>query len=93
MAGVDTAGGIIDSVGLPDHLQPLVTGALELLSADEQQHLTCLIKSYSDIFASPDGKLGWNDQIRHTIGVGTARFASRGNLALGRDGQNLHSVL
>ena len=44
----------------PDHLEPLLTRAREVLKPDEIRALERVIVSSQYVFVGPDGKLGFN---------------------------------
>ena len=58
------------SIGVPNHLEDIVTEASADLDMNQRSKLERLVCSYAN--AIPDGQLGCTDRIRHTIDTGDA---------------------
>ena len=61
------------SIVVPNHLEDMVTEASADLDMNQRSKLERLVCSYANVFALPEGQLGCNDRIRHTIDTGDAR--------------------
>lgn len=55
---------------VPEHLACLIETVSSSLSSNQKQQVASLITEYSDVFVSPDGKVGQTDLVEHYIDTG-----------------------
>ena len=57
-------------VELPEHLEQMVKGAAERLTAEELDDLRRMLLHYRDVFVEPGGPLGRTDRVKHAVDTG-----------------------
>ena len=69
-ARVDTR---MDPADLPEYLQPLMEGLVDVLTLQQREELATAIYEYRDVFSSGPADMGRTGLVKHTIDTGDQR--------------------